>query len=80
MSKTLIAYFSARVAEQIAAAADAVLYDIIPTQPYTSADLDWTDKKAAASLKEHCPEAFWKKGALLKGIDVSDWAKHILQD
>lgn len=155
MSKTLIAYFSAsgvtaRTAKQIADAAGADLYEILPAEPYTSADLDWLDKKsrstlemndpscrpaiaepvqdmaqydtvmigfpiwwyveprivdtflesydfsgktlipfatsggsgiekAERSLKEHCPTASWKKGALLKGTDASDWANHILK-
>lgn len=54
--KTLIAYFSAsgvtaRVAKEMADAVGADLYEICPAQPYTSADLDWMDKKAAAQWR-----------------------------
>lgn len=50
MSKTLVAYFSAsgvtkKTAEKLAAAANADSFEIIPVQPYTDEDLDWTDKK-----------------------------------
>ena len=51
MSKTLVAYFSAsgvtaRAAKEMADAVGADLYEIAPAQPYTAADLDWTDKKS----------------------------------
>lgn len=56
MGKTLVAYFSAsgttaRAAKALAQAAGADLYEIRPAQPYTNADLDWMDKKAAAPWK-----------------------------
>ena len=49
MSKKLVAYFSASgvtaaVAEQLAKAAGADIYEIKPETPYTAADLDWTNK------------------------------------
>ena len=52
MSKKLVAYFSASgvteaVAKGLAECADADLYQIRPEVPYTSADLDWMDKRAA---------------------------------
>lgn len=154
MSKTLIAYFSAsgvtaRVAKEMAEAVDADLYEIRPAQPYTDADLDWTDKRsrsslemndpasrpaiaapavdmgqydtvfigfpiwwyveprivdtflescdfsgktlipfatsggsgidrAEKSLREHCPNAVWKKGGLLNGSGAADWVKRAL--
>lgn len=45
---TLVVYFSATgttkgVAEKIAAATDADMYEIVPAEPYSSADLDWND-------------------------------------
>lgn len=51
MSKILVAYFSAsgvtaRAAREIAAAAGADLHEIAPAEPYTAADLDWTDRKS----------------------------------
>ena len=54
MSKTLVAYFSAsgttaKVAETLAKAANADVYEIKPAVPYTRADLDWTNKKSRSS-------------------------------
>lgn len=56
MSKTLVAYFSAsgitaRAAKNLAKAVGADLYEILPAVPYTSADLDWNDKKSRSSLE-----------------------------
>ena len=56
MSKKLVAYFSASgitkaVAERLAKASDADLFEIKPTVPYTSADLDWTNKKSRSSVE-----------------------------
>ena len=56
MSKTLVAYFSAsgvtaRAAKNLAEAAGADLYEILPAVPYTSADLDWNDKKSRGTLE-----------------------------
>ena len=54
--KTLVAYFSATgttagVARHIADATGADLYEIRPAQPYTEADLDWTDKRSRSTLE-----------------------------
>lgn len=54
--RTLVAYFSAsgvtaRVAERLAHAAGADLFEIVPVQPYTAADLDWTNKQSRSSLE-----------------------------
>lgn len=54
--KTLVAYFSASgvtegVAKRLAEAAGADLYQITPAQPYTDADLDWTDKQSRSTLE-----------------------------
>ena len=56
MSKTLVAYFSAsgvtaRLAETIAKAADADLYEIDPKVPYTSADLNWNNSGSRSSIE-----------------------------
>jgi flavodoxin len=56
MSNKLVAYFSAsgvtrKVAEALAEAADADLYEIRPQVPYTKADLDWQDKKSRSSVE-----------------------------
>lgn len=56
MSKKLVAYFSAsgttkKVAEQVAQAAGADLYEIQPKKAYTKADLNWMDKKSRSSVE-----------------------------
>ena len=56
MGKRLVAYFSAsgttkKAAEMIASAADADMYEIMPKQPYTKADLNWMDKKSRTSVE-----------------------------
>ena len=56
MSKTLVAYFSAsgttaKVAETLAKAANADIYEIKPAVPYSRADLDWTNKKSRSSVE-----------------------------
>jgi len=54
--KVLVAYFSAsgttaKVADRLSKATGADLFEIKPAQPYTSADLDWTDKKSRSSVE-----------------------------
>ena len=56
MSKKLVSYFSAsgttkKVANMIAEAAGADLYEIKPEIPYTTADLNWMDKKSRSSVE-----------------------------
>ena len=60
MKKILVAYFSAsgvtkRAAEEIAAETGADLYEIVPAQPYTRADLDWTDRSSRSTLEMKDP-------------------------
>ena len=60
MSKNLVAYFSASgttaaVARTLAEAARADLYEIKPQTPYTSADLDWTNKRSRSSVEMNDP-------------------------
>ena len=56
MSKKLVAYFSAsgktaRLAKDLAKAAEADLYEIRPAVPYTSADLNWQNKQSRSSVE-----------------------------
>ena len=56
MKKILVAYFSAsgvtaKVAEKMAKAAGADLFEIAPSQPYTKADLNWMDKRSRSTLE-----------------------------
>ena len=62
MSKKLVAYFSAsgttkKVAERLAKAAGADLFEIKPAIPYTSADLNWMDKKSRSSVEMNDPDS-----------------------
>ena len=56
MGKKLVTYFSAsgttrKIAEMIAQAAEADLFEIMPKQPYSKADLNWMDKKSRSSVE-----------------------------
>ena len=62
MSKKLVAYFSAtgttkEAAERLAKATGADLFEIRPTIPYTSADLNWMDKKSRSSVEMTDPDS-----------------------
>ena len=51
----LVAYFSAsgvtkKAAEKIAKAVDGDIFEIAPVTPYTTADLDWTNKKSRSTV------------------------------
>lgn len=54
--KILVAYFSAtgttkKVAQNLAKATNADIYEIKPTTPYTSADLNWRDDNSRSSVE-----------------------------
>ncbi|MBO4284794.1 MAG: NAD(P)H-dependent oxidoreductase [Alphaproteobacteria bacterium] len=54
--KVLVAYFSATgttagVAERLAKATGGDLFEIKPVEPYTDADLDWTNKQSRSSVE-----------------------------
>ena len=56
MKKVLVAYFSASgvtktVAEKLARAAGADLFEIAPAKAYTRADLNWRDKNSRSSVE-----------------------------
>lgn len=56
MGNVLVAYFSASgvtagVAKKLADAAGADLYEIVPEQDYTKADLNWMDKESRSSVE-----------------------------
>ena len=60
--KILVAVFSAsgvtkRVGEEIARIAGADFYEIVPKEIYTSADLDWMNKKSRSSIEMNDPSA-----------------------
>lgn len=56
MSKKLVAYFSAsgttaKVAERLADAINADIFEIAPQVPYTKADLNWMDKQSRSTIE-----------------------------
>ena len=58
--KTLVACFSAggstaKLAQTLAAAADAALYEIRPAVPYERRDLNWMDKNARSTVEMQDP-------------------------
>ena len=60
--KALVVYFSAtgttkKVAENLAKALHADIYEIKPAVPYTSADLNWRDKKSRSSVEMSDPSS-----------------------
>ena len=62
MSKRLVAFFSAsgvtaKVAEALAKAAGADLYEIKPEIPYSRADLNWMDKKSRSTIEMKDPSS-----------------------
>ena len=73
--KTLVVYYSAsgnteRVAKDIAEAAGADLFEIVPTELYTSDDLNWTNPDSRVS-REHDDESL--RDVPLTTTEVSDW-------
>lgn len=73
--KTLVVYYSAsgnteRVSKDIAEAAGADLFEIVPTEVYTSDDLNWTNSDSRVS-REHDDESL--RDVPLTTTEVPDW-------
>lgn len=73
--KTLVVYYSAsgnteRVGKDIAEAAGADLFEIVPTEVYTSEDLNWTNPDSRVS-REHDDESL--RDVPLTTTEVPDW-------
>lgn len=76
--KTLIVYYSAsgnteEVANYIASATGGDLFEIVPTEVYTGADLDWTDEDSRVS-REHDNED--ERNVLLVSDTVDNWDEY----
>lgn len=61
-AKVLVAYFSATnttkgVAEHIADGLNADIYEIVPEEPYTDADLDYNDNNSRTTIEMDDPDA-----------------------
>ena len=75
MKKTLIAYFSAsgvtrKVAEKMAQATGADLFEIAPDVPYTDADLDWMNQNSRSSVEMKDRKS---RPAMAKKTDISGY-------
>ncbi len=76
--KVLVAYFSATgttraAAEKVASAIGAEIFEIKPTEVYSAADLDWTDKTSRCCRENDNPKsrpAFEKSKESLEGYDL----------
>ena len=56
MAKALVAYFSAsgvtaKLSKKLASSIGADLFEIVPSKPYTQADLDWRDKTSRSTIE-----------------------------
>ncbi len=76
--KTLVVVYSASgntkaVAEYIVSATGADLFEITPTEPYTDADLNWTDPDSRVS-REHDDESL--RNVELTSTSVDNWADY----
>ena len=76
--KTLVVYYSASgntkgVAEKIAEAAGADLFEITPVEPYTSDDLNWTNDNSRVS-REHDDESL--RDVPLTTTTVENWDEY----
>ena len=76
--KTLVAVYSASgntkaIAEYIATATGAALFEITPTEPYTSDDLNWTNPQSRVS-REHDDESL--RDIELTTTTVDNWADY----
>lgn len=77
-SKILVAYYSAQnhtkaVAQKIAANLGADLFEIVPKDVYTSADLDWTDDSSRVN-REHNDENL--RNIELVATTVDNWSEY----
>lgn len=73
--RILVVYYSAsgnteKVAENIAEAAGADLFEIVPTEVYTSDDLNWANSDSRVS-REHDDESL--RDVSLTSTEVPDW-------
>lgn len=76
--KTLVVYYSAtgnteEVANYIAAAANADVFELEPVEPYSDDDLNWTDENSRVVYEHDNPEA---RVVELVTATVSDWESY----
>lgn len=76
--KTLVVYYSAtgnteEAANYIAAATNADVFELEPKDPYTDADLDWTDDNSRVVYEHDNPDA---RDIELVAATVPDWESY----
>lgn len=76
--KTLVVYYSStgnteEAANYIAAAANADVFELEPKNPYTDADLDWTDENSRVVYEHDNPDA---RDVELAAVTVPDWESY----
>lgn len=76
--KTLVVYFSAtgnteEAANYIAAATGADMLELVPVEPYSSDDLDWTDDSSRVVYEHDNPDA---RVVELVESTVADWESY----
>lgn len=77
-SKTLVVYFSAsgntkNVAEMVSDKLNADVFEIIPKEPYTDADLNWTDPNSRVVYEHDNPNA---RNVELDTTTVPNWENY----
>ena len=79
-AKTAVVYFSAtgttkKMAETTAKAVSGDVFEIVPTQAYTTADLNWNDKKSRSTIESNDPKS---RPAIKNKIDLASYDTVIL--
>ena len=87
--KILVAYFSATgttkgVAEHIANGLNADIYEIVPEEPYTDADLDYNDNNSRTTIEMNDPDARPVISGSVENLEQYDtvfirWQRHWFQ-
>ena len=77
MSKVLVTYFSAsgvtaKTANKLAKEVDGDLFEIEPKEKYTSADLNWMDKKSRSSVEMNDPASRPEIVKQVENMDMYD--------
>ena len=80
MSKVLVTYFSAsgvtaKTANKLAKEVDGDLFEIEPKEKYTSADLNWMDKKSRSSVEMNDPAS---RPEIAKQVEIMDMYDTVL--
>lgn len=77
MSKVLVTYFSAsgvtaKTANKLAKEVDGDVFEIEPKEKYTSADLNWMDKKSRSSVEMNDPASRPEIAKRVENMDMYD--------